>query len=275
VDVLVAGLPNDVHLAWRAGQALATEGLRFRLQAKGQDGGVFWEQGLDPLKPLPAVWPAGQTYRLTHRIEPQALPAGASDARLEVCALQDGVELACGLAGQPRVVEQPPVLELSKAPQHAVDAEWNEQLALAGYDVDTNEGRFALTLYWRVEQAPAESLKRFVHALDSGGRIVAQADDVPANGALPMPFWRAGEYVVDQVELQPPVDASATEFCVGWYEIASGARLPVRLANGEEPANEQLCVSLPVEASESGTVTPLSPPGGSQWVELTTIEVES
>lgn len=108
-------------------------------------------------------------------------------------------------------------------------------------------GKINLTLYWQVESAPGAPLKRFVHVVDKNGQIVAQADNVPANGALPMPYWRAGEYVMDQVELQVSPEASVATLCVGWYQPESGRRLPVRLSSGETASSvpdHQLCLPL-------------------------------
>ncbi|MCB0252343.1 MAG: glycosyltransferase family 39 protein [Anaerolineae bacterium] len=244
VDVLVAGVPGDVHLSWQAGEALVTQNLHFRLRAVEQDGSVLWEQAIDPSQQLPALWPAGQVYRLTHRMLPQASTAGTSDVRLEVCALQNDTELACGLAGQPQVVVQPPVLVLPQTPQYDADADWDGQLALAGYDLAREPESIHLTLYWKVGDAPTAPLKRFVHAVDASGQIVAQADAIPINGALPMPVWRAGEYVTDQVELPTSAQVDVASLCVGWYQPESGERLPVRLLSGEEAADRQVCLPL-------------------------------
>ena len=244
VDILIAGVPSDVHLSWQAGQMLATEDLHFRLRAMSQDGSVLWEQAIDPSQRLPESWPTGQVYRLTHRIIPQASGAGAGTVRLEVCALQNDVVLACGIAGEPQVIVQPPVLALPQAPQHATDADWNDQLALAGYDIARESEVMRLTLYWQVENAPAAPLTRFVHALDENGQIVAQADAIPPNDALPMPFWRAGEFVTDRVELPVSAEAGIAQICVGWYQPGSGERLPVRLVSGAEAAERQVCLPL-------------------------------
>ena len=101
-----------------------------------------------------------------------------------------------------------------------------------------------LSLTWLVQAAPSAPLKRFVHAAGTQGQIVAQADAVPANGAIPMPYWRAGEYVVDRVELPVGAQAGVKTLCVGWYQPETGDRLLVRLPNGETPADRQLCLPM-------------------------------
>ncbi len=245
VDFLVAGVPTDLHLSWLATQPFTTEDLHFRLQAKASDGTVFWTRNADPLSPPPADWPAGQSYRLTHPLQPEALPASVESAVLELCATKGETELACGIIGQPKIADQPPVIELAAPPQHPSGATWDNRLTLAGYDLTQDDERIVLSLTWLVQAAPDRPLKRFVHAAGPQGQIVAQADATPANGAIPMPYWRAGEYVVDRVELPVGARAGVTALCVGWYQPENGDRLPVRLPNGETPADRQIC--LPVD----------------------------
>lgn len=136
------------------------------------------------------------------------------------------------------------MLALPRPPQHIAGADWDGQLALAGYDVARELGAIRLTLYWQVENAPAAPLKRFIHAVDANGQLIAQSDAIPANGALPMPFWRLGEYVADKVTLMAPTDSNVASLCVGWYQPESGERLPVRLLNREEAADRQACLPL-------------------------------
>jgi hypothetical protein len=242
LDFLVAGVPVDVRVSWQAEQPLATAGLGFRLQAKAADGSVFWEQDVAPLQRLPATWPAQQAFRLTHRLLPQALPAGMDAAQLELCALEGGVELACRVLGQPQIVEQPSLMALPALPEFASGADWDGLLTLAGYDLEQDAERSVLTLYWQVAAAPTAPLKRFAHALDSAGQIVAQADAIPTNGAIPMPYWRAGEFVVDQVEVAVGSQALVQAFCVGLYQPDTGQRVPVYLSSGERAPDSQYCL---------------------------------
>lgn len=244
LELLVAGVPSDVHLSWQATGDLPTQDLTFRAQAQDEAGNVLWEQSFEPRQALPATWPAGQVYRLTHPLAPQTTPAGAGAVRLEVCALKEDVELACGVVGRPQVIDQPPMLALPRLPQHAVDADWDGQLTLAGYDLAQEPDKIDLTLYWQVDTPPAAPLKRFVHVLDAAGRVVAQSDAIPANGMVPMASWRVGEYVVDQLQLPLATEAGGARLCLGWYQPDSGERLAVRLPTGAAPADRTLCVPL-------------------------------
>ncbi len=244
VDTLVIGVPSDVHLSWQAVQPLDTQDLHFRLLSKTPDGSVLWEQELDPLQHLPPSWPAGHVYRLTHRVPPLA-SSGSGDIQLEVCARQGDERLACGIIGQPHVVDQPPLLALPRPPQHLAAADWNGQLTLAGYDVSRQAEEINLTLYWQVAGALVAPLKRFVHAVDQNGQIVAQADGIPANGTIPMPFWRPGEYVIDQVRMPLASEQRLDSLYLGLYDPETGQRAPLRLPSGESPDDQRLRLALP------------------------------
>jgi hypothetical protein len=236
LDTLLAGVPTDLHVSWQlapGSEALGTSDIHFRLRALGSDGIALWEQPADPLMPLPPVWPAGQIYRLTHRVLPQTQEPGAVQAQVELCALRGETALACAVVGRPEVVNRPSLLALPTPPQHASGASWKGGPALAGYDLAQDGDAYVLTLYWRVENPSPVTLRRFVHAVDDRGQIVVQADGTPDNGGIPMSAWRSGEYVVDRVRLEPPAGQDVAEFYVGWYAPETGARLPVRLASGE------------------------------------------
>lgn len=245
VDQLVAGVPQDVHLSWQATEPIPTGDLGFRWRGVALDGSVTFEQEAGPLASLPPTWPAGQVYRLTHRLAPDLAQPAPAPVQLEICAWGGAKALGCSVVGQVEVIDQPPLLALPAPPRHPVDADWDGFLRLAGYDLAEQAGQAELTLYWQAVQPPEVALKRFVHARDAGGQIIVQADAVPQNGAIPMPAWRPGEYVVDQVELATADPAAIQSLCLGLYDPDTGARLPVLLPDGRVPEDRQLCITLP------------------------------
>lgn len=223
-----AGVPVEVRVSWRAETALDTADVRFRLTATdATTGALLWEQPADPAQPLPQAWPAGQTWRLTHRIVPQTPEQGTFTARLRLCALTGGVE-SCATLGDAQVTNRPILLDLPREPQVRVPAVWDSGLALEGYDLAANGDELALTLYWRAGEPPAARLARFVHVVDAADKIVAQPpDETPPNGGVPMTLWRAGEVIVDTVTLAVP-GVEVARLYVGWYDPATGVRVPVR-----------------------------------------------
>ena len=90
----------------------------------------------------------------------------------------------------------------------------------------------SLTLIWHVSTPLASALTVFVHVLDAGGHIVAQADGVPAGGRLPTTTWAPGTYVIDQHDLPNPLPAGVTAVEVGLYDAATGSRRPL-LSGGD------------------------------------------
>ncbi len=241
-DSLVEGIPTDIRLSWKAARDLSTTGLRFHLRVTAPDDRLLADVDAPTLQPLPDTWPAGQTLRLTHQTPALTLPPEVTAVKLELCA--EGAELAtaCAVLGAPEVRRQTPVTSLAQTPQHPVGALWDDAFVLEGYDSEQHDNVTDVTLYWRVIRPPASAFWRFAQALDEQGQVIAQADGAPANGVIPMPFWRAGEYVVDRVRLEAPAGKQAASLLLGWYDPETGERLPVQLPSGETPAERRIQV---------------------------------
>jgi hypothetical protein len=244
-EKLIAGVPTDLHVSWQAMQPLATAGLEFRLKAVADDGTVLWEQPADPAMPLPAEWPAGQVYRLTHRLEPATIRQETVRASLELCAEQAGATLACAVVGQPAVLSRKPAFELPAPPQHAANAHWGETLTLAGYDLAHDGQIVTLTLYWRADVPAKADLKRFVHAVDAAGQIVVQSDVPLESDGIPAAYWRPGEYVVDRVALDVPAGSEIEALRLGLYDAQTQERLPVEAPSGDLLPERMLSLSMP------------------------------
>jgi len=69
----------------------------------------------------------------------------------------------------------------------------------------------------------------FVHVIGPDGRIWAQRDAPPDNGAYPSSRWAVGEVVADPVRVFLPSDLpdGALEIAVGMYRPDTGQRLSV------------------------------------------------
>jgi hypothetical protein len=94
------------------------------------------------------------------------------------------------------------------------------QIELTGYRLADGQ----LDLQWRALSRPAADYTVFVHALDSSGKVLAQADGEPLGGAFPTGMWQPGETVLDHHALTAPPGTVKVE--VGLYELATLARLP-------------------------------------------------
>ena len=136
-EKLMAGVPADLHVSWQALRPLETCDLRFRLRATAEDGSVLWEQPADPVTPLPERWPAGQTYRLTHRLQPEAPRARGGERFARALRRAERTRRwPARWSADPRSSAGSPAFELPAAPQQTADARWDDALTLAGYDLE-------------------------------------------------------------------------------------------------------------------------------------------
>jgi hypothetical protein len=93
---------------------------------------------------------------------------------------------------------------------------------LIGYMLDEERCKVApatcsLTLLWRVEDEFPGSFRVFAQVLDSGSRLVAQSDGVPANWTRPTTGWLPGEYILDEHQL-----VVADDIAPGEYQFIAG-----------------------------------------------------
>jgi hypothetical protein len=156
---------------------------------------------------------------------------GATGARLSLCAYNRDQALGC-FEEDARIINRPVTTELPAPPQLESGTVWSNGLTLVGYDLEREGQQETLTLYWRVDAAQPLALKRFVHAVDANGTMVAQADATPENGGAPMATWQPGEYVIDEVRLALPSGAQLDQLRVGWYDPATGSRIPATGPDG-------------------------------------------
>ncbi|MFN8475995.1 MAG: hypothetical protein U0822_27725 [Anaerolineae bacterium] len=130
--------------------------------------------------------------------------------------------------GNPLLVETP--LETPPDPGQVRSAlgmtpgqvRFGDAIGLAGYHVEPER----LTFMWRALQAMPDDLTLFVHVLGPDGQTVAQADGEPLGATYPTSRWHVGERIVESRPL-PPLPPGQYRVQVGWYNRATGERLPV------------------------------------------------
>ncbi len=103
------------------------------------------------------------------------------------------------------------------------DAVFGGAIRLKGWALSAD----ALTLEWECLQRPDRDYTVFVHALDPGGQVAAQADAPPDR--YPTSLWDPGEVIVDRHALAERAGARVE---VGLYDAATGKRLA--LADGSD-----------------------------------------
>jgi hypothetical protein len=88
-------------------------------------------------------------------------------------------------------------------------------------------------LFWRATATPSTDYTTFAHLLtvepDAAPAQAAGSDSQPGGGSCHTASWRAGETIVDELQIMVPADLPAAQYtlAVGFYELASGQRLAI------------------------------------------------
>src|SRR5262249_17593761 len=107
----------------------------------------------------------------------------------------------------------------------------SDVLALLEWSVDRAGARPGATLrgelVWSAEATPRIDYTVFVH-LVRDGKLIAQHDAPPRDGAYPTTAWRPGEVVPDAFSLQLPADLAPgmATLEIGLYDLRTLRRLP-------------------------------------------------
>ena len=226
-----AGEPVDVHLFWRAEDVTNAGAVRLAIEdASGAVVASVVEPPLSGAYPF-ARWSAGDAFHDVHRLLLPAHAAGGG-SRLTITLLgADGTALgeSLGVSGpeirtRVRQFEAPVGLK-------PLGAEMGDLASLLGYTAPEklSAGSWPVTLAWRVVGETERSYAVTLQLLDANGRLVAQHDSPPADGAAPTSSWLAGEVVVDaRVFALPALAPGRYTLIAALYDPITGERLPVR-----------------------------------------------
>ncbi len=120
-----------------------------------------------------------------------------------------------------------------------VGAQFGAALHLRGVTIKQEAGRLVVIPSWDVQAAPAADYLMFVHLLDAQGQRVAQIDAPPGGAELPPTgAWEAGQQIAVPLPVALPTSLPSGEYrlAVGLYDSATGARLPLIVGVGADPA---------------------------------------
>jgi hypothetical protein len=172
-------------------------------------------------------WPAGTVRRDPRELDlPADLPDGRYALTVQVGESAPGELRAIIVKGRDKRFDTPRM-------GHAQVATYSGQVDLLGYDLGADRvapgGEVALTLYWRAHAPMRTSYTVFNHLVGANGAVVGQWDSTPVGGTLPTTEWVTGEVIADRYRIPVKADAPPGEsrLWIGWYDAASGARLPV------------------------------------------------
>lgn len=123
---------------------------------------------------------------------------------------------------------------------------FGDALALHCIDTSITADRLSATLWWEVERQVAEDLHVFAHGMTHDDAVGTQSDSPPLPGYYPTSFWRQGQFLTSEVELE--LDDSITKVNLGLYNPETGVRLPARVAGRaddhiEVPLENSSCAS--------------------------------
>jgi len=256
-SLLAPGQTITVTLLWQAQQPVSADYTVF-VHLLDRAGGRWAQHDAQPLSNLypTSRWAAGEMVRDRHPLNlPTDLPPGryflrvglyrpATGDRLPVSTGGDSFLLATLLVGevevQPDEIRQP------------VHASLGAQAELVGYNLSPAAVRpdetLRLTLFWQARQWIAQDYTVFVHLVDSQGKLWAQHDGPPQDGALPTSAWNPGELLRDEHLLTVDTQAPPGDYrlAIGLYDPATLQRLPVFDAQGQAAGDAVLLGPLTV-----------------------------
>lgn len=114
------------------------------------------------------------------------------------------------------ITTAPPTVTASDVCDNALYCDVDTNVAVLGEAITCRSDAIILAVSWAASAQPAQDLSVFVHLLDAGGAVIAQADQAaPVYGWYPLTRWQPGEIVRDLYPL--PYMANATAIRYGLY----------------------------------------------------------
>ncbi|MBN1994187.1 MAG: hypothetical protein JW953_15925 [Anaerolineae bacterium] len=115
------------------------------------------------------------------------------------------------------------------SPQHPLDVDLGETIAVRGYDLNQTDTAIHLKLYWQSFTPTDIDYTVFVHLQSEVGEMVAQVDGPPAAGQYPTSLWNPGEIIPDAftLNLPPEIELETYHLVIGLYDPLTGTRLSV------------------------------------------------
>lgn len=218
----------------------AREPLRAEWQLRALADGRLW---LREVRMLPAdAWPTRGT--VTERVivaPPDALPPG--EYALEIAFSRPNLAPLGEPARVATLFRPPDVSRDPLTPDHPLDITVGNAITLIGYDAPERLApgdTLRLALIWQARDAVGGDFKVFVHVFAPDGTLAAQADAVPVYWTYPTTVWQPGETIRDVhvIPLEATLPRGDYRVLVGMYDPVTGARLPLRDAQGTPLAND-------------------------------------
>jgi hypothetical protein len=238
-----ARMPLRARLTWRASTPSVLHRARVSVYLLDPSGAPV---GQSALRYHTVTWPPNRDVEVYHlSVVADQVPAGRYGLRVRV-------EDAEGIERFEEEVGWLKSVPAATIPPGAATLDVQAGFAqLAAYTVTPAPVRagqpMTLTLYWRAQGAADRDWTVFVHLLDGGEHLVAQADGQPFEGRYPTSVWGAGETVPDRhvLSLPDPLPESPCELKVGLYDWRTGERLTLLDGNGHPLPQQEMRLEIP------------------------------
>lgn len=257
-DTLVSNDPLSITLYWQPQQRLEDDYTGF-VQLLDSQGNKLAQAEDHPAGGLyypTSLWRPGEFVREAFTLTvpadlapgPYTLLAGMyhlDDATGEIQPLASPIEVG-------KVGRLPAAITGAADPERTINAEFHDQILLAGYTLGPVRTTLPIVLYWRTQRWLDRDYTVFVHLIDESGEIVAQSDSQPAAGLAPTSIWGPGETVYDAHTLTLPASLQPGRYRlqVGMYDAQTNQRLPVTDAQLPGPNDAVLLEEVEVGSSE-------------------------
>jgi hypothetical protein len=224
---------------------IGTEGLTFIPEYVRVQDFVYVTTGVEPevrafmFDPTKQDWQAYVGY------------AGAGldwDALTAEIREADSVHLTTYLPDQLHFVEAGSMEAANHTPSSSAPlARFGDSMLLIESQVEPAGSQLVVNLWWYSQEIPDKDITVFLHVYDGTGKLIAQADGYPLLGLFPPQRWQLGDRVRDVRYLELP-DATADQpytVAVGWYDTATGQRLPAFDREGNPVAQDAFRIFPP------------------------------
>jgi hypothetical protein len=184
--------------------------------AEGQGALLVEDEVVATTAVFPLVWPAQAPITTALSL---TVPADVAPARARLLLYLDGEPVELGWL---KIAPREPI---TAVPEHALFANFADEVALLGYDLREEASQLYLVTYWQALRPLTLDYTFFAHLLDGNGELITQQDGLPQGGRYPTSIWDVGEVVVDEVLLPLPPGASPAHLAVGLYRLETLERL--------------------------------------------------
>ncbi len=236
-DPQVQGPPLEISATWHTAQQPSVD-LRARWRLLGADSAPVFETITDIVEgKTTAELRAGVFANAQYRLRlPTDVSAGGYTLELQLVD-EDGKTIgepyrsAIEITARDRDFE-PPLMP------HAVNATFGQEIKLLGYDLEQSGRTLQLVLNWQALGQIARDYKYFVHVWRDG-QVVAQVDSAPGHYQYYTSWWAPNEVFSETIALDlASLEAGTYALTTGFYDPATGERLPVTLSDGTQSGDE-------------------------------------